>query len=181
MRDRIGMTETFNHLAPEPGTVWTKLQVEKLLAARWSQPRFAVQASMSEGGCFIGVKNRTRPPSEFTAIVWANHGKAVDVPDAAPGNRQAAFYFARPRDCLAAIWELVSVNAWVRRSDLRPAADFLPPVEDPAQASWVFVSPNVGDLVRRDYAKPTGWKRYSKEWKAGKVSKGADGNWAVSA
>ncbi|MFS6755242.1 hypothetical protein [Staphylococcus aureus] len=106
---------------------------------------------------------------------------SVDVADAAPGNKQAAFFFEHPRDCLAAIWQLIEVNAWVRRSDLRPHADFLPPVEDPARASWVFVSPNVGDLVRRDYRKSTGWKRHSKEWKAGKVSKGADGSWAVSA
>ena len=180
MRDRIGTTETFNHLAPDPSKVWTKLQVERLLAERWAQPRFSVQAALSTGGCFLGSKDRTRPPVEFAAIVWTHHGKAVDVEAHSPNARQSALYFERPRDCLAAIWELVSVNAWVRRSDLRPAADFLPPIEDHALASWVFVSPNVGDLVRRDYAKSTGFKRHSKEWREGKVSMGANGSWAVS-
>lgn len=180
MRDRIGMTETFNHLARDPASVWTKLKVERMLAERWAQPRFAVQATLSTGGCFLGVRDRTRVPPEFPAIAIGHHGQRLDVPDAASGERKLVYFFERPRECLAAIWALIEVNAWVRRSDLRPAADFATPGEDAALAQWVFVSPNVGDLVRRAYAKPSGFKRHSQEWRAGKVAKGADGRWSVS-
>lgn len=180
MRDRIGQTETFNHLAPDPAKVWTKLQIERVLVSRWAQPRFAVQASLTTGGCFLGVRDRTRVPAEFPAIALGHHGQRVNAPDAASGERKLVYFFERPRDCLAAIWALIEVNAWVKRSDLRPAADLLPAGSDPVHAPWVFVSPNLGDLVRRAYAKPTGFKRHSPEWRAGKVSMGANGGWVVN-
>ena len=180
MRDRIGTAESFNHLARNPAECWTKLKVERLLTERWAQPRFCVQAALTTGGCFLGAKDRELPPAEFAAIAWAHHGQRADVPDTDPRQRQVVFNFQRPRECLAAVWDLIGVNAWVRRSDLRPVADFATPADDAALAEWVFVSPNVGDLVRRAYAKPTGFKRHSQEWRAGKVTKGKEGRWAVS-
>lgn len=177
MRERIGTSETFNHLARDPVTIKTKGGVEKMLAERWSHPRFPVAAAVSTGGTFLAVRHSDNAPPEFAAIALAHHGRWMR--EGARG--YAVVTFERTHDGLAAIWDLIEVNARVMQTDLCPIAQFATPTDDLALAAWIFTSPNVADIVRRRYKTPSNWRPHSEAWRAGLVSKGVTGSWVVRA
>ena len=163
--------QTFNHLARDPERVKTKLQIERMLDARWTLPRGKIWASVTTGGAFVGWRDSVAALGSEWHWLLVNHGAKAQPVNRTKGGRFRAevFSFDQPRQAVLAIWALIERNALVRRLDLSPAFPDATPPENPALANWTFTSPNVGDLVRRRFAKPGKWKRHSEEWNKGLV------------
>lgn len=171
--------ESWNHLAPDPVKVKTKLKVERMLAARWEHPRFLCHASITSGGAFIGVANTLHAPREFSWILRHHGGKPVQHERTASTPHLSVFSFDQPAQALDATWALIERNALVRRLDLSPEFADATPRDREALAMWPYSFPNVGNLVKRRWDKPNGFRGHSQAWREGRVSKGTDGRWVI--
>ena len=171
--------ECWNHLAPDPIIVKTKLKVERMLTARWEHPRFLCHASITAGGAFIGVGNTLNAAREFSWILRHHGGKPVHHEKTAATKHLSVFSFDQPQAALDAIWALIERNALLRRLDLSPQFPDATPSDCEALAMWPYSFPNVGNLVKRRWDKPNGFRGHSQAWREGRVSKGHNGQWVV--
>lgn len=171
--------ESWNHLAQDPTKTKTKLKIDRMLEARWSQPRFLCHASINTGGAFIGWKDGTNVPTD---VIWQLRqfgGKEVKELGRGQGRHRWVFCFDQPARALDAIWALIERNALVRRLDLSPEFPDATPSDSEALTMWPYSFPNVGNLVKRRWDKPNGFRGHSQAWREGRVSKGSDGRWVV--
>jgi hypothetical protein len=171
--------ECWNHLAPDPETTRTKLKIERMLEARWKHPRFRAHASITTGGAFIGVKDIHNAVPIFPWMQRHHGGHLVDGLKKQAGQVLSVFAFEDQRAALDAIWELIAHNALVRRLDLSPAFPDATPSDNEAWADWAETFPNIGNLVKRRWNKPSGFRGHSQAWREGRVIKSANGNWVV--
>jgi hypothetical protein len=149
----------YNHLSRDPVKVRTALMIGRMLDARWEHPRFRVYASMTPGGCFLGVKPNWPLPQAALFIIKGLKGQLVS------GDTSLNVYqFDKPAAALEAIWALIDINAWVLSFDLEDAGfPHLAPKDAP---EWRFWSPNFKDLVKRELAKARpkwAWKRKKRD------------------
>jgi hypothetical protein len=171
--------ESWNHLAQDPVKTKTKLKIERMLEVRWAQPRFLCHASLNTGGAFIGWKDGSNVPTD---VIWQLRqfgGKEIKELDRGQGRHRWVFCFDQPAQALDAIWALIERNALVRRLDLSPAFPDATPSDSEALALWPYSFPNVGNLVKRRWDKPNGFRGHSQAWREGRVSKGSEGRWVV--
>jgi len=172
--------ECWNHLAPDPVAVRTKLKIERMLDARWEHPRFLCHATITAGGGFIGWKDGSHVPP---AMIWLLRQRGADAfndgDHRGKGRNLWVFSFTDQRAALDAIWELIAHNALVRRLDLSPAFPDVTPEDSGPLADWAQSFPHVTYLVKRRWHKPSGFRGHSQAWREGRVTKGANGNWVV--
>ena len=172
--------QSWNHLAPDPVAVKTKLKVERMLDARWEHPRFLCHASINAGGSYIGWKDGAHVPPAMIWLLRQRGAEAFNDGDhRGKGRNLWVFSFTDQRAALDAIWELVAHNALVRRLDLSPEFPDATPSDNEALADWAQTFPNVSNLVKRRWNKPSGFRGHSQAWREGRVTKGENGAWIV--
>jgi hypothetical protein len=140
-----------NHLVRDGSRAKTKPTVMKFLSARWSNPRFVVWAAMTNAGGLVSWWGPDQVPLEVSAVML--HFKAKLVEAAMP-----VWLFPPSPDpaFLDAIWQLIELNAWVRRIELTDFPD--PTLADDSSSRWWETYTDVGDVHRRRARLPGNWK-----------------------
>lgn len=138
---RMKVMETCqNHLLRTRETAKTKPYVLTLLRQRWAHPRFAIRAALTDDTGLIGFGDRDYVPDEIVVLL-RQFG-------ATPAAREGWIFFIPPDKFHALIWQLIDLNAWVRRLDL--GEDFPDPnPPDDSTSRWHETFTNVGDIHRR--------------------------------
>lgn len=127
-----------NHLLRNPDLGKKKETVLRHLAARWSHPRFAVYAALTESDGFIAWAAALRPPRDVVALLVGAGGRKVSG-DA---------WRLSPVRFHDVVWQLIDLNAWVRRINMGEA--FPDPTPDvPGVSHWHLTYTNVRDIRRR--------------------------------
>jgi hypothetical protein len=140
-----------NHLVRDGSRAKTKPTVMKFLSDRWAHPRFVVWAAMTDAGGLVSWCGPDEVPLEVTAVML--HFKAKLVPTSVPVWSFPSF----PDPAfLSAIWQLIDINAWVRRIQLTDFPD--PTPADDADSRWWETYTDVGDVHRRRARLPGNWK-----------------------
>lgn len=139
-RRQVVLSMSANHLLASRETAKTKPYVLTLLQERWGNPRFAVRAALTNESGLIGFTKNTRLPDEAMVLIRLSGGE--------PTPRNPRIFSIPPASFHALIWQLIDLNAWVRRLDLGP--DFPDPTpQDDSISRWHETFTSVGDVHRR--------------------------------
>lgn len=130
-----------NHLLRNPNLGKKKETVLRHLGTRWQHPRAVAWAAMTTEGGFIRFWGPNRVPEQLTAVMLKH--KAVRI------QRHYWRFPAYPDPAFHdAVWQLIDLNAWVRRIDLGEAhAD--PTPDSSGDGQWHLTYSNVLDIRRR--------------------------------
>jgi len=132
-----------NHLVRDPRENWKKLDVQRVLAKRWSLSRTTFYACCLDGVALIGA----RPKAKWSAET----SKVLDGLEAIPFSRGVSVWTVSRDKFLSVVWSLIDLNALVNRIDI-PGHQDTTPSDDPELARWAETYRNVGEIVlRRSY------------------------------
>ena len=146
------LARSLNHLAPDPSKAWTKLQVDRLLANRWRYPRTTFYAAVSSVGAFIGMRPGTFTGPEVAAVLSL-------IPKVEEGMARGYLVWKMPGPrFLEVVWQLIALNAYVRRLDLGSEFPDATPQDNVELARWAETYWNTGEIVlRREYRIREDW------------------------
>lgn len=134
------LAESANHLLRSRETAKTKPYVLTLLRQRWAQPRFTIRAALTEHGGLVGITGNERHLDETALRIRQLGGQ--------PAPCSPRIFEVPASRFHGLIWQLIDMNAWVRRLDPGPAFPDSSP-EDDGVSRWHEIYSSVGDVHRR--------------------------------
>lgn len=127
-----------NHHLRNPDLGKKKDTVLRHLGARWSHRRFTVFAALMDTDGFIGWERNAAPAADVIGVLLAHGGRRL----------RPCLWRLPPDRFHDAIWQLIDLNAWVRRIDLGEAHTD-PTPDSSGDGQWHLTYTNVLDIRRR--------------------------------
>ena len=128
-----------NHLLRSRDTARTKPYVIKQLQRRWQHPRFVVRACLTEQGGLLAFPQHTPMPEGIAILIRLQGGQPV-------AGAPRIFHVPANR-FLDLVWQLIDLNARVRRMEIEAFLDPTPQDEGPSR--WGETYASVHDIARR--------------------------------